>query len=72
MRNLKIGLLVTLCIITVFLCGILAYGIMGHNIYRGFFGRNTMESYRSYSDMNLILEKEIDLVGIGRGKKEIN
>ncbi|MCM1256836.1 MAG: DUF4097 domain-containing protein [Roseburia sp.] len=64
MRNLKIGLLVTLCVITVFLCGILAYGIMGHNIYRGFFGRNTMESYRSYSDLNLILEKEIALEGI--------
>lgn len=64
MRNLKIGLLVTLCVITVFLCGILAYGIMGHNIYRGFFGRNTMESYKSYSGMNLILEKEIDLEGI--------
>lgn len=65
MRKLKISLLVILCIITVFLCGIFAYGIMGHNIYRGFFGRNTMESYRSYSDMNLILEKEIDIEGIG-------
>lgn len=64
MRNLKIGLLVTLCIITVLLCGILTYGIMGHNIFRGFFGWNTMESYRSYSSMNLILEKEINLDGI--------
>ena len=58
MRNLKIGLLVMLCILTVFLCGIFAYGMTGHNIYRGF-----QHGYydRDYAGMHLVLEKEVPM-----------
>ncbi len=61
MRNLKIGLLVALCILTVFLCGIFAYGMTGHNIFRAFRG-----GYydRDYVGMHLVLEKEVSLKGI--------
>lgn len=58
MKKVKIGLLVTLCILTVFLCGIFAYGMTGHNIYWRFWGRNyEME----YAGMHLVLEEEVPL-----------
>lgn len=61
MRNLKIGLLVALCILVVLLCGIFAYGMTGHNIYRGFRG-----GYydRGYAGMHLVLENEVSIDGI--------
>ena len=61
MRSLKIGLLVMLCILTAFLCGIFAYGMTGHNIYRAFQG-----GYydRDYVGMHLVLEKEVPIDGI--------
>lgn len=62
MRKLKIGLLVMLCILTAFLCGIFAYGMTGHNIYRGFHGSYDHE--RNYVGMHLVLEKEVPLDGI--------
>ena len=61
MRNLKIGLLVALCILLVFLCGIFAYGITGHNIYRAFRGGS---KDRDYVGMHLVLEKEVPIDGI--------
>ena len=61
MRNLKIGLLVALCILTVFLCGIFAYGMAGHNIYRAFWGGY---NDRDYVGMHLVLEKEVPIDGI--------
>ena len=61
MRNLKIGLLVALCILLVFLCGIFAYGMTGHNIYRIFRGGY---DDRSYAGMHLVLEKEVPMEGI--------
>lgn len=59
MRKLRIGLLVALCIITAFLCGIFAYGMSGHNIYWGFWGRDF-----DFAGMHLVLEKEVPLDGI--------
>lgn len=61
MRNLKIGLLVALCILVVLLCGIFAYGMTGHNIYRAFRGGY---DDRSYIGMHLVLEKEVPIDGI--------
>lgn len=61
MRNLKIGLLVMFCILTVFLCGIFAYGMTGHDIYRAFRGGNYD---RDYVGMHLVLEKEVPIDGI--------
>ena len=62
MRNLKIGLLVALCILLAFLCGIFAYGMTGHNIYRAFRGGS---NDRDYVGMHLVLEKEVPIDGIG-------
>lgn len=61
MRNLKIALLVALCILTALLCGIFAYGMTGHNIYRAF-----QHGYydRDYAGMHLVLEKEVPMEGI--------
>ena len=61
MRSLKIGLLVALCILTVFLCGIFAYGMAGHNIYKAFWGGY---NDRDYVGMHLVLEKEVPIDGI--------
>lgn len=61
MRNLKIGLLVALCILTALLCGIFAYGMTGHNIYRAFRGGY---DDRRYVGMHLVLEKEVPMEGI--------
>ena len=61
MRNLKIGLLVALCILTALLCGIFVYGMTGHNIYRAFQGRY---DDRGHVGMHLVLEKEVSMEGI--------
>ena len=61
MKNLKIGLLVALCILTALLCGIFVYGMTGHNIYRAFQGRY---DDRGYVGMHLVLEKEVPMEGI--------
>ncbi len=63
MRKFKIGLLLMLCFFTVFLCGIFLYGITGHNIIF----RNHPAIYEknsSYSDMHVVLEKQVPLEGI--------
>lgn len=61
MRNLKIGLLVALCVLTAFLCGVFAYGMTDHNIFRifrgGYYDGN-------YVGMHLVLEKEVPMEGI--------
>ena len=63
MRNLKIGLLVMLCIFTAFLCGIFVYGMTGGNIFRSFGGAyNDYE--KGYVGMHLVLEKEVPIDGI--------
>ena len=58
---MKIVLLVMLCILTAFLCGIFAYGMTGHNIYRAFWG-----GYNDgdYAGMHLVLEQEVPIDGI--------
>lgn len=58
MRKIKIATLVILCIITAGLCGILAYGMAGHDIY--------VRDYDSisYGSPHLVLEKEVPLDGI--------
>lgn len=61
MRKIKIGMLVMMCIVTAFLCGILAYGITGHKIYGRFRAGNDNMVYTS---MQLLLEKEVPLDGI--------
>lgn len=57
MRRVKIGLIILLCVITVGLCGILAYAISGANVFRG-------HEYRNYNNVHLVLEEEIPLAGI--------
>lgn len=61
MRNVKIGLIAVLCVITVGLCGILAYGMTGHHIYGNWFHAS---GDRNGTDARLVLEQEIPLDGI--------
>ena len=60
MRRIKIVLLVTLCVLTVLLCGIFVYGITGHDIYRAF----RYDHEREYVGMHLVLEQEVSIDGI--------
>lgn len=53
MRKVKIATLVMLCILTVGLCGIFAYGISGHD-----------QTYKSNGSPKLVMEKEVPLDGI--------
>lgn len=66
MRKLKITALVLLCIITAGLCGIFAYGMTGHDIYRiGDGGRWNDDGFAdAYGSPQLVLEKEVSLDGI--------
>lgn len=57
MRNVKIGLIVVLGIITLGLCGILVQGVR--------FGRyKSSDMYKGSTQMHLVLEKEVSLDGI--------
>lgn len=62
MRKIKIAALVLLCIVTAGLCGIFAYGMTGHNIYR--MGFDHGNAYRSGGSMYLVLDEEVSLDGI--------
>ncbi|MDE7416691.1 MAG: DUF4097 domain-containing protein [Lachnospiraceae bacterium] len=63
MKRVKIATLVMLCILTVGLCGIFAYGISGHDIYvRGY----DSEAHESYGSPQLVMEKEVPLDGIDK------
>lgn len=62
MRKIKIATLVLLCIVTAGLCGIFAYGMTGHNIYRIGLGRG--DAYRNDGSMHLVLDEEVSLDGI--------
>lgn len=53
MRKVKIATLVMLCILTVGLCGIFAYGISAHD-----------QTYKSSGSPKLVMEKEVPLDGI--------
>lgn len=63
MKGIKIVLLVMLCILTALLCGIFAYGMSGHNIYRAFLG-GYYEHERGYVGMHLVFEEEVPIDGI--------
>lgn len=63
MKKMKIATLVLLCILTAGLCVIFAYGMTGHDIYRGIRGRN-YDYERGYANMHLVLEQEVPLDGI--------
>lgn len=57
MREIKITMMVLLCILTVGLCGILVYGMTGHHIYRtGYDNRSSQ----------LVMEKEVSINGVDR------
>lgn len=56
MRNLKIGLMAVMCILTIGLCVLFVYGITGHNIYRSV--------NKNHVGTHLVLEKEIPIDGI--------
>ncbi|MDE7259993.1 MAG: DUF4097 domain-containing protein [Lachnospiraceae bacterium] len=60
MRRIKIALLVALCILTALLCGIFAYGMTGHDIYRAV----RYDHGRDYVGMHLVLEQEVSIDGI--------
>lgn len=66
MKNRKITALVLLCIVTVGLCGVFAYGMTGHNIYRIGYGSRLDHGGAAsvYSSPQLVMEKEVSLDGI--------
>lgn len=57
MKNIKIGLIVLLCVIIVGLCGIFVCGVSGMKVFRG-------HERQNYNDVQLVLEEEIPLAGI--------
>lgn len=57
-KGIRIGLIVILSVMTVSLCGILVCGIVGGNIFRD-------PGRQNYKDVQLVLEKEVPLDGIG-------
>lgn len=66
MKKLKITALVLLCIITAGLCGIFAYGMTGHDIYRIGYGSGWFDDRAAdmYGSPQLVFEKEVPLDGI--------
>lgn len=60
MRNIKIGLIIILSILTVGLCGILLYGMTGGTAHNMFMN----SEHQNYEDMQMVLEKEVSLDGI--------
>lgn len=57
MKGIKISLIVILSAIIIGLCGIMAYGISGRNVFRN-------DSPQDYRNVRLVLEKEVSLDGI--------
>lgn len=57
MKSIRIGLIVALSVMAFGLCGILVYGMAGGDIFR-------VGARQSYSNAQLVLEKEIPLDGI--------
>ncbi|MDE7323318.1 MAG: DUF4097 domain-containing protein [Lachnospiraceae bacterium] len=66
MKKIKITALVLLCIVTAGLCGIFAYGMAGHDIYRIGYGSRLGDNgfADAYGSPQLVLEKEVPLDGI--------
>lgn len=57
MKSIRIGLIVALSVMVFALCGILVYGMAGGDVFRA-------GARQSYSNAQLVLEKEIPLDGI--------
>lgn len=60
MRNIKIGLIIILSILTVGLCGILLYGMTGGTAHNMFMN----SGHQNYADMQMVLEEEVSPDGI--------
>lgn len=61
-RKIKIIMLVVLCFLTVGLCGIFVYGMMGNNLW--FWARDGRKEGNLFKSPQLVLEQEIPLNGI--------
>lgn len=62
MRKLKMAALALLCVVTLCLCGIFAYGMTGHDIYVGVFDKAYGNG--NYGSMHLVLDETVSLDGI--------
>lgn len=68
MKKRKITALVLLCILTAGLCGIFAYGMTGHDIYRIGYGSRLDHGGAAsvYGSPQLVMEQEVSLDGIDK------